>query len=98
MSLLKKLLLFLQRGEATKERTQSWSSLVEGDEQLYRPNSHQNVPMDCFHVSAAYFVWIFHINNSLSLGPIQPSSPSTKELLGTIHFLSKKEYSVRPDG
>ena len=53
----------------------SWSSLVEG------PNSQ--TCMESYHVSGAYFVWICHKHNSSPLGPIRPSSPSTKELLPT---------------
>ena len=46
-----------------------WSSLVEGDEQLDQPNSQTTF-------------WIQHKHNSFLLGPIQPSSPTTKELHG----------------
>ena len=45
-----------------------------------RPNSQTR--MEYCHVSAAYFVRICHKHNSLPLEPIQPSSPSTKELQG----------------
>ena len=51
-----------------------------GDEQLDRPNSQTR--MEWYRVCVAYFVWIRHKHNSLPLGPIQPSSPSTKELHG----------------
>ena len=52
-----------------------WSSLVEGDEQ----QSNLRGTLPCMF-------WIFFSvcqkHNSLPLGPIQPSSPSTKELHG----------------
>ena len=54
-------------------------SLVEGDKQLDQSNSQSC--MESFHASAAYFSSC-HKHNSLPLGPIQPSSPSTKELHG----------------
>ena len=56
----------------------SWSSLVEGDKQQDWPNSQ--ACMEWYHLSTAYFVSICHKHNSLPLGPIQPSSHSTKEL------------------
>ena len=52
----------------------TWSSYVEGDEQLDWPNS-----LDCYHACTAYFLVCLN-HNSLPPGPIEPSSPSTKEL------------------
>ena len=49
-----------------------WSSLVEGAEPQDRPNSQTR--MEWCHVRDACFVWISHKQNSLPLGPIQPSS------------------------
>ena len=36
--------------------------------------------MEWYHVIAAIFVWMCAKHNSLPLGPIKPSSPSTKEI------------------
>ena len=68
-----------------------WSSLVEGDEQLDRPNSQ--TCMEWYDVSAAYFVWICHKHNCFPLGPIEPSSPSTRELHVYTLFLTDKNGS-----
>ena len=38
--------------------------------------------MECCHPCAAYFWWVSHKPSNLSLGPKQPSSPSTKDLHG----------------
>ena len=59
--------------------TVAWSSLVEGDEQLDRPNSQTF--MELCLACAALFLGVWHKVNSFLLGPIQSSSPSTKELL-----------------
>ena len=58
--------------------TSTSSSLVEGDEELDQPNSQ--TCMELYHVWIAYYVWIFNKHNSLPLGPMQLSSPSTKDL------------------
>ena len=59
----------------------TWSSLVEGVEQLDQSNS--KTCMESYHVSTANFVGFCHKHNNLPLGPIpQPSSPSAKELHG----------------
>ena len=50
---------------------------VQGDEQPDRPNSQ--TCLECCNACAAH-VLIYPDLNSLSLGPIQPSSPDTKEL------------------
>ena len=52
-----------------------WSSLVEGDKQTDRPNSQR-----CIEWSQALFLGVWHKRNSLLLGPLQSSSPTTKEL------------------
>ena len=54
------------------------SFLVEGDELTDWPKS-QTGREQCY-ACAAYFLWVCHKHNSLPPGPIQPSSPSTKEL------------------
>ena len=41
--------------------------------------------MECFHSCTGYLFGVSHKHNSLPLGPIQPSSPSTKELHGLSH-------------
>ena len=51
-----------------------------GDEQLDRPNSQPT--MELYHAHVVYFLG-FNINTTaFQLGPIQPSSPTTKELHG----------------
>ena len=66
----------------------SWSSLVEWDEQLDWPNS-QTWTEWCYTYASYFF--IFHEHNSLPLGPIQPSSYSTYEL----HDLCNQWKEVR---
>ena len=59
-----------------------WSSLVEGDEQTILAKSQTN--MECWHVCATYYLGGCNQQNSLPLGSIKPSTPSssTKELHG----------------
>ena len=64
----------------------SWSSLVEGDKQLDQSNSQ--TCMEWCHASSAYFWGVCHKHSSFLLGPIQPSSPTTKELHAYIKLTS----------
>ena len=57
-----------------------------------KPNMYGMFPCVC-----CIFFLVFYINNSLTLGPIQPSFPSTKELHGSslVQTLSPKWNTVR---
>ena len=65
----------------TTEDEQSHGALqvVEGENNWTGPIVKR---MESYHLSAAYVAWICHEHNSLPLGPIQPSSPSGKDLHG----------------
>ena len=61
-----------------------WSSLVEGVEQTDRPKSQTSVGV-LPYVYGINFLGDCHKHNSSPLGPIQPSSHSTKEVLRKCH-------------
>ena len=54
--------------------SRSWSSSVEGDEQMDWPKSQ--ISMKCCHACDAEFVGVCHKHNSSPHGPIRPSSIS----------------------
>ena len=70
---------------------QPWISLVQGDEQLDRPNSQTTMKL-----CDAWVAFIFQVNykhNSFLLGSIQPSAPTTKELHESA-FQSPSKYKM----
>ena len=60
----------------------SWSSLVEGEMNNWIGPIVKYEWNDAMPVLQLF--WICHKDNSLPIGPIQPSSPSAKELLGLL--------------
>ena len=75
----KKLVQFQLRWKGELNAVLSWSSLVQRDEGFYRPNRQTNL-VTAFHVS-----FILQLNKHNSFLPLEPSSPSTKELHGPDH-------------
>jgi len=60
--------------------TLPWNSLAEGDKPPDWPNRTVKHVWNVGHACVAKLFRDFHKANNLPLGPVQPSSPSTKEL------------------
>ena len=70
-----------------------WGSLIEGDEQMDQAKNQTSV--ECCNVHMLHIFWFCHKHNGLLLVPIQPSSPSTKELHGRSHGLVRSRKTTR---
>ena len=76
----KKLVQFQLRWKGELNAVLSWSSLVQRDDGFCRPNCQTNL-VTAFHALSL----ILQFNKHNSFLPLEPSSPSTKELHGPDH-------------